>query len=213
MKKTAIPALLMIFPAILQASGCDEYPNPDGMNLDFSGGGLKVIATASSTVSFDDVDAIKDAKDEATLLAKSELAKFMNETIKSDESREKVVNETKSLSGNGKESVRVEAKKMLQTLQSSSTALLRGAMPLGDCYTKGQIVRVSVGFKTDSLAAAGNMAGAISKSNQSSDNTGSSSSNAQPTPPTTQAGQNYQPSQAAPQGMDGYSNTKGLNNF
>jgi hypothetical protein len=213
MKIRYIISAILVAPVVVHAAGCDDYPNSDGMTLDLSGGGMKVMATASSTVSFDDIDAIKDAKDEATLLAKSELAKFMNETIKSDESREKAVNEMKSLSGSGKEAIRVEAKKMLQTLQSSSSALLRGAIPLGDCYTKGQLVRVSVGFKAESLAAAGNMAGDISKSVKSTDNVDSSSNNAPTAAPSAQAEQQPNPSSVAPQGMDGYSNSKGLNNF
>lgn len=51
------------------------------------------------------------------------------------------------MSGAGKENVRNEAIKRTKLLGSSSQALLRAVIVLGDCYTKGTEVRVTVGVK------------------------------------------------------------------
>ena len=57
-----------------------------------------------------------------------------------------------------------EVVERVKTLRNSSQALLRGLLPLGDCYTKGEEVRVSVGVKPKTINAAGNLAGGIADS-------------------------------------------------
>ena len=44
-------------------------------------------------------------------------------------------------------------------MRISSQALLRGVITLGDCYTKGTEVRVTVGVKPESINAAEGLAG------------------------------------------------------
>jgi hypothetical protein len=110
-------------------------------------------------VTFDDIDAINDAKDEATLEAKSGIAKFLNEDIKSDESINKAITSSTTMTGQQKQAMRTETTNKLKNLSSSSGALLRGVVVLGDCYTKGKEVRVTVGLKPETIAAAGNLAG------------------------------------------------------
>lgn len=68
------------------------------------------------------------------------------------------------MSGAGKENQREEVINRVKSLRNSSKSLLRGVVPLADCYTKGQIVRVSVGLKPETIKSAGNLAGGISKS-------------------------------------------------
>jgi len=78
---------------------------------------------------------------------------------------------------------------------------------LGDCYTKGHEVRVSVGVKPETINAAGNLAGGISNS---------VANNPTPLPGTTNAPAPSASTGAAStplQGVESHSNTERLNKF
>ena len=141
----------------LVAQGCKAYPYRDGIDPDLIAVN-KYVATASATVAFDDVDSVKDAREEATIEAKATLAKFLTEEIQSDATISKIVSESKTMNGAGKENVRNEAIKRTKLLRNSSRALLRGVIPIGDCYTKGAEVRVTVGVKPETINAAEGLA-------------------------------------------------------
>lgn len=177
---------------------CANYPYTDGVNVEDVNGGTKILATASAGVSHDDIDSIKDAHEEATMEAKAAISKFLNEGIKSDSTINKIVNESKTTSGEQSERIRKELIQRVKTLSSSSQALLRGAIVLGDCYTKGREVRVSVGIKPETIKAAGKLAGSISRS-----------ATPQPAPTST----NSAPTSQSLRGMDGFSNSERLKNF
>ena len=177
----------------------------------------KILATATASVSFDDADSVRDAKDEATLLAKAAISKFLTESISSDEAINKAVNETKSMTGAGKAATRKEVIERVKTLRNSSQALLRGVVVLGDCYTKGTEARVSVGLKPETIHAAGNTAGSIADSVASQPtptasqpaSTSSAVAPATATPPPSVSGA----ARNQPQGVDSHSNTERLKNF
>ncbi len=191
------------------SASCDEYPYTDGINVENVQGGVKIISTASTSVSFDDVSAIKSARDEAMMEAKSYISKFLNEGIKSDETISKAINETVTMKGQSKEAERKEVKEILKKMQNSSQALLRGVVPLGDCYTKARELRVSVGVKPDTINQAGNLATGMGNSLSS-----------QPTPNNAQGISNGSTGGASNgatggnlQGSEGFSNTTRLQNF
>ncbi len=209
-KISALFLVAISYPVVAQQS-CAEYPYTDGINAEDVQGGVKILATASAAVSFDDIDSIKDAKEEAEMEAKALISNFMTEGIKSDATINKVVNESKTTSGEQSERIRKELVIRVKSLASSSQALLRGVMPLGDCYTKGIEIRVSIGIKPETIKAAGNLAGSISRSVAT-----------QPTSTIQNmgaTGKGYggatSPS-VVPQslrGQEGYSNTERLKNF
>ncbi len=203
-------------------SGCADYPYTNGMNVEMLDAGPKIIATASVGVSFDDVDAVNDARDEATLAAKAMIARFFAESVTSDEGIKKAVQETKSMQGDSKQASRTEAVDRIKVLTNSSKALLRGVLPLGDCYTPGKEMRVSVGLKPETIAAAGKAAGGINSSlsanptptaSPSGQAQGAQDANASvaatPSATGTSPGGPAQPLNNVP----GFSNTKNLNKF
>lgn len=209
MNRSAFLLLLGIAPVISYGAGCEDYPYSEGINIEDVAGGTKILATGEASVSFDDIDAVRDAKDEATLVAKAAISKFLTETIAYDEAINKAVNETKSMSGAGKENQREEVINRVKSLRNSSKSLLRGVVPLADCYTKGQVVRVSVGLKPETIKTAGNLAGGISKSVGSTPTPTSQSANTVPPSDVT-----TQSSASMPhQGVESHSNTSRLNNF
>ena len=195
---TAIALLASAAPML--ADSCKAYPYHDGMDPDLIGQN-KYVATASASVSFDDVDAVKDAREEATLEAKATLAKFLTEEIRSDSAIAKIVNESKTMSGAGKENVRKEAIQRTKLLRNSSQALLRGVITLGDCYTKGTEVRVTVGVKPETINAAEGLAGGLAGSKGTSVGVGGGNANA--------ASGSKQPLTS----VDEYSNMKNLKKF
>ena len=147
-----------------QAEGCGDYPYSTGINIEDVQGGTRILSTASVGVSFDDVDAVNDARDEATVSAKAMIAKLFQESVISDEEIRKAIQETKSMQGETKKVSRNEVIDRVKRLTNSSSALLTGVVPLGDCYTAGKEYRVSVGLKPETIAAAGAAANAMGKS-------------------------------------------------
>lgn len=224
LSSASILALSVGFTAHAQtaapAEGCAAYPYTVGTNIEDVQGGTKILSTASANVSFDDVDSIKDAREEAELEAKAAIAKFLSEGIRSDTVINRAIDETKTMSGQQKEVLRKEVTSRIKQLASSSQALLRGVVVLGDCYTKGKEYRVSVGLKPETIAAAGNLATGMgsSLSAQPTPTTANqSSSTAGTQAPGAQQGSN-QPagsnSAARPlQGSDSFSNTQRLQKF
>lgn len=199
----------LFFPFTALAGGCEDYPYSDGMNVENLQGGTKILATASASASFDDVDSIKDAKDDATMEAKAMISKFMTETIHSDEAVNKVVNESKSMTGTEKKVLRTELVERVKSYRNSSRALLRGVVVLGDCYTKGTEVRVSVGIKPETIAGAGKLAGSISDAANNRTPVREPSS----APARSGTGAYDEAKATGLQGRDNYSNTKRLDNF
>lgn len=170
----SVVALPLATTALL-GQNCKSYPLPDGIDPDGIANN-QFAATATASVSFDDVDAVKDARDEALMEAKAALAKFLGEEIQSDQTIAKVVNESKTMSGAGKENVRNEAIRRTKLLRNHSQALLKGVTQIGDCYTKGTEVRVTVGVKPEYVAAAEGLASGMGSS--SSADSAKSKSNA-----------------------------------
>lgn len=137
------------------AQSCSDYPYTDGINIEDGGEGLKILSTASVGVDFDDVDSIADARREATLIAKTEIQRFFSETVQVDERITQAIQVTKVMQGDDKAILREETKRTVKSLFSSSAGLLRGVLPLGECYTEGKELRITVGVKPETVAQAG----------------------------------------------------------
>lgn len=204
MRKLLLTLVLLSFQFAVNAENCTNYPYTDGMNIEDVEGGTKILSTMSAIVSSDHPASIRDAKDEATLLAKAQISKFLNEEIQSDESITRAVEETKSMQGPNQGYARKELIQRVKSLRSSSRSLLRGVVLLGDCYTKGSEVRVSVGLKPSTIAQAGNLAAGVNQSFDSSQT---------PQTANTAETEGNSDSRTANEGGEGYSNTSRLNEF
>ena len=195
-----LAAFLMI-PVSAYAANCSSYPYTQGINIENAGSGVKIIATGVASVSFNDVASINDAREEATLKAKALIAQFLNEGIKSKDTIKRAVNETSTMQGNKKILLRKETIIRVENLSDKSAALLRGVVPIGECYSQGQQFRVSVGIKPKSIADAASLARDIGNSNDSAATP--SGIQQKPMPPK---GSNLN-------GESSFSYTKGLNKF
>jgi hypothetical protein len=164
-------------------------------------------------VSFDDVDSIKDARTEAEMEAKALIAKFLSEGIQSDTQINKVVQESKSTTAEGRKADRQELVKRVQSLRNSSQALLRGVVPLGSCYTKAREVRVSVGIKPETIRAAGSLAGAMSSSLARNPTPSAMGGNSGGSGNTQQAAPSTNSTNAPHRGMNGWSDSERARKF
>lgn len=208
---TLVAAMLIINSGATWAASCDEYPYTDGLTVLNEGGDkIKFISTAEASVNFDDSSAIRDARDEASMQAKAKISAFFSETVKNENDVARVVDESVTMKGEEKSKQRKEVTQKLMHIAQSSQALLRGVVPLGDCYTTSKIVRVTVGLKPETIEMAENLAGKVSQSIST-----------QPT--MTIAPQNSGTNSSAPlnsstpsaptAGGNGFSHTERLSNF
>jgi hypothetical protein len=193
------PIVLVSFNlSSVNAAGCENYPYSDGINVEDVDGGTKIVSTASVTVLADDVDSIKDARSEAILEAKAAISKFFSESIKSEEAINRAVLETKSMQGDQKENARKEVVERVKRLQNSSQALLRGAVVIGDCYSRGREVRASLGIKPETISSSSKLKEAVGDQ--------SNSQRANRTRPQATG-------ESIPRGVEEFSNTKQLKEF
>lgn len=167
----AVLVFAAVFSANAIAATCAEYPYSFGMGPSEPNDGpanWKLIATGSADVQFDDVSSVNNARSEATMEAKAQLVKFINETASSEEKMATVTNQIvakqKNANGDSKDVTETTVKESIKKLASSASFTLRGALVIGDCYTPGKEYRVTVGIKPQTIQTAGNLAGSINQS-------------------------------------------------
>ena len=139
---------------------------PDGVTMRLlPDGGFQIFAVGTGTYDFDDVDDILDAQNEATLKAKANLAKFMNESLSTDEKIESMSKKVKTVSSQNGETTasvnKTSAKTALTSIRNSSAALLKGVIVLSSSKIPGKgtsgTYRVMVGVSSKTLAVVGKM--------------------------------------------------------
>jgi uncharacterized protein YcfJ len=136
------------------AEDCSDYPLTKGINIILVDGGTKILSTSIATVTSDDTKSYLEALVDAELEAKASISKFLEEDIsKSCSSNTETITNFKI---NGEEnSVNYEkAKTQLCKLSSHTQSLIRGAVEIGDCYTPGKLVMVTVGIKPETIVSA-----------------------------------------------------------
>ena len=140
---------------------CSSYPYQAGdSELTFEEGGkFRIVATSAASVDFDDVTELMSVRREAELRAKGMLAEFINQKLSTEDSINTQMSKSNSVNklADGTTEVQASRDKTRQEISSIAAradAVLRGAISLGSCYTKGSEVRVTVGIKSESVANA-----------------------------------------------------------
>ena len=202
--------LLTVYPVSVfaQSGTCADYPLSSGSSFEPVDGGIKILSTYEVSVPLDDVDLVIDAREEATMEAKAAIAAFMSEEIaKACDQTTQTMTSIK-ISGDQKNVDMTKVKEKICSLSSNTQALLRGVVQLGDCYTPGKTLRITVGIKPETIAGAEALAKNITDSvnrqaTPTSENTGNSSTSSG-TSSGTGTGLNN---------VEGFSNTKKLKDF
>ena len=135
---------------------------PDGVAIRLlPDGGFQIFAAGTGSYDFDDVDDVLDAQKEATLKAKANLAKFMNESLSTDEKIESASKKVKFMSSRNDKATasvnKVLVKNALSSIKNSSAALLKGVIVLSSSKIPGKgtkgTYRVMVGVSSKTLDA------------------------------------------------------------
>lgn len=196
----------------VNAGDCSDYPYGRGTEvIPIEGASVpKILATSRVAPFSDDISDVDDALDEATMMAKAEISKFMSEVVSSEETRNKMIDRMSVVDGEDRQAVSVQVDKITKAFSSQSKAMLRGVVVLGDCYTPGKEVRVTVGLKPETLAMAAGLADGTSDSlkKSSTPTSGATSSNG------ASEDSSVGPTQSGKiRRTEGQSNTKNLDNF
>ena len=157
--------LVSTMTATAQEADCSNFPRASNGKFEMTPQGPKMVAISEVAVRFDDVDVLQASREEAEMLAKEKIVKFLEEELSSESKIKSAVQKTVSIGGS--DSAKASFDKLTQTakvLHSKAKAVLRGVVVLDECYTPGKFVRVAVGLKPETIAGAGAMAGAIDDS-------------------------------------------------
>ena len=158
----SVPAQDLAAVAAQPAVLADARTSPDGCAVRvLPDGSFMVFGTGSGTYDFDDADDVAGARKAAQLAAKAAISKFMKESVATESAMEEATEMVKSLSSeNGVPSSSVDkttARKTLQTIKSSSDALLQGVVALSEAKVpgvgSGGEVRVVCGVSSKTLEA------------------------------------------------------------
>jgi hypothetical protein len=136
------------------ATSCEGYPLNDGMAVDSTAKGPKIMSTVSVAVALDDNAEVLDAIREGELTAKAQIAEFLDQIVQSETALNVAVDTQIQIVGDRKTVTKDTIKTQLRAVRSHSSALLKGVIRLGDCYTKGRFVRVTIGLKPETVGVA-----------------------------------------------------------
>ena len=146
------------------ASGCNGYPFSDGLQVSSVDGGNKFISTSKVAMLFDDIDEELQAKKEASIIAKSQIVKFLNENISSDEQIDKNVSSQVNTDGQDLTKAKQIVKIIASSYKNDASAVLKGLIQIGDCTNPGEFVKVTFGLKPSTISSAEETSRALSES-------------------------------------------------
>lgn len=215
MKTKMLSALMILASTAVYAEDCSQYPFGRGTDYEIIEGSdlPKILSTAVAIPFSADAEDVNDAYTEAELQAKANIVKLMEELTSSED---KIDSEARKISKiqNDTRSANVERTKIvLKKLGGAGSAVLRGVVYLGDCYTPGREVRVTVGIKPETLAAATGLAAEMGNSVANVPTPKTSSQNALNAISNAPEDTNDQSSGSNLRKVEGSSNTKKLNDF
>lgn len=147
-----------------QETDCRNYPKASQSKFEMTPNGPKIVVTVEKPVNFDDSDAVESARDSAELEGANKISEFLQRDLKSEKNLKSAAMTTASMSGDTKKASLDKAEQMIKTISQNAESVLRGVVPLDECYTPGKFIRVTVGIKPETIQAAGILSGEISKS-------------------------------------------------
>ena len=188
---------------------CSDYPYV-AMETKFvpkGNGNFSLQVTQQQAVRADSMTQMQRSLKIAQLRGEQAISKFIKQEIEGKDSfnLESVDNMVEN--ADGQDWSTEEATELFENIASSSKNLIRGILPIGSCYEPGKFVRVTVGIKPETIAAAGNVEASSGNpysgfsNNTKSSNPGNSASSL--TEGETSPGRSPQPFNTAP-GYSGF---------
>ncbi len=119
-------------------------------------GSISVSASSFTSCKCEDAEDLRVAKKEAEIDAKAKIAKFINETVGSEETVERISASVRKRGGDDAKDISERVKRTIEITKVSSKQILRGIVMLSNSYDeKTGKVTVTVGSNKKSQDAAG----------------------------------------------------------
>lgn len=157
----------------------EDLDEPDGVSAHVNADGtFQVFGRGTGSYDFNDTDDINDARKVATLKAKAAIAKYINETLSTEEGLAEATTKTKNLasdkSGESGSATKETIKQTSEVIKNKATVLLKGAVVLEDekipnASGNGGRYRVTVGISSKSLGAVTTITKAIDLAGEQGD--------------------------------------------
>lgn len=140
----------------------EELDQPDGVAITVSpDGNFQIFSRGTGVYDFNDSDDIKDARRDATMRAKANLAKFLNEKVSSAEGLDEITKKAKSMNSDGNVETKAVSKESLkittESIRNQAEQILTGVITLKDQKVprgSGGEIQVTVGISSKTLRAA-----------------------------------------------------------
>ena len=132
-----------------QSQSCSNYQHPEGISFNFDNNNVQILSTYSVNIESNKAENINNEREEAILEAKSVISRFITEDVFSKVKFSKEVYESKSNQGIDIENNMIEAIQFLDTLKITSQVLIKKLTLIDECYSTGELVRVTLGFTTE----------------------------------------------------------------
>lgn len=146
---------------------------------DDTGEFIRIRTVGEAELEFGDRQDIRIATQKATLRAKAEIAKFLEQRISTSETLDNIVDTITTTTGQNKEAVRENVETIVTNIKNSSEAILKGVITLKTDVNKDEkYVSVEVGTSRKTMKTADSLNKALktdsSESKASSTNKGTS---------------------------------------
>jgi len=141
------------------------YQDPTGIQVRFNDDGTmkSIVSSGESELRFGDRKDIRQALKKATMRAKSHIAKFMNESLSSDDVMNEITNiASKDNTSGSSEATREVIESQVENIKNSANAILSGIVTLSqDINREEKYVTVTVGVKDKTINAASSISNKI----------------------------------------------------
>ena len=138
---------------------CDDYPYV-AMETKFvpkGNGKFSLQVTQQQAVRADSLTQMQRSLKIAQLRGEQAISKFIKQEIEGKESFDLESVDSMVENADGQDWSTEEATDLFESISTSTKNLIRGILPIGSCYQPGKFVRVTVGIKPETIAAAGNI--------------------------------------------------------
>lgn len=140
--------------SVVHAASCVDYPLQQGLSVEETANGPRIMSTAMYDVAIDDRSEVLSSLRAGDLIARAEIARFMNETIQSEQSLSEAVDTKIQIVGEERNTTRDTIREQLLSIKTRSEEVLRGVKQIGSCYEPGKYVMVTVGMSPNSVDTA-----------------------------------------------------------
>lgn len=174
----ALILMALLVPAYSYAEEAGEYydePTGAAINFNEDGSVRSITAIGEADLVFGDAKDVRTAKQKATMRAKANLAKFLNERISSEEVIDDMTKTATETSSSGDATAtRNTIETMSERVHNSAEAILKGVVTLTeDVNHNDKVVRVKIGVKEQTIRAADSTKGQMESNASSGSNSNS----------------------------------------